>query len=132
AYWLPVDQYTGGIEHATMHLIYNRFFTRAMKRMGLVVFDEPMVALYNQGMVLGADNEKMSKSRGNGVAPDELVDRYGADTVRTYLMFFAKWYQGGPWNYDGIRGPQRFLLDVWEVAQVDYRPPAVDEQATRG
>ena len=131
AYWLPVDQYTGGIEHATMHLIYTRFFTKAMKRMGLVDFDEPMVALYNQGMVLGEDNEKMSKSRGNVVAPDELVERYGADTVRTYLMFFAKWDQGGPWNYDGIRGPQRFLQDVWEVAQADYRPQAVDEQATR-
>jgi leucyl-tRNA synthetase len=131
AYWLPVDQYTGGIEHATMHLIYTRFFTKAMKRMGLVDFDEPMLALYNQGMVLGEDNEKMSKSRGNVVAPDDLVARYGADTVRTYLMFFAKWDQGGPWNYDGIRGPQRFLQDVWWVAQADYRPQAVDEQVTR-
>jgi leucyl-tRNA synthetase len=132
AYWLPVDQYTGGIEHATMHLIYTRFFTKAMKRMGLVDFDEPMLALYNQGMVLGEDNEKMSKSRGNVVAPDDLVARYGADTVRTYLMFFAKWDQGGPWNYDGIKGPQRFLLDVWEVAQADYNAHAVDEEATRG
>ncbi len=131
AYWLPVDQYTGGIEHATMHLIYTRFFTKAMKRMGLVDFDEPMLALYNQGMVLGTDNEKMSKSRGNVVAPDDLVARYGADTVRTYLMFFAKWDQGGPWNYDGIRGPQRFLQDVWEVAQAEYQPQAADEQATR-
>ncbi len=132
AYWLPVDQYTGGIEHATMHLIYTRFFTKAMRDMGLVDFDEPMRALYNQGMVLGEDNEKMSKSRGNVVAPDDLVARYGADTVRTYLMFFAKWDQGGPWNHDGIKGPQRFMQDVWEVAQVGYQPQQRDEEATRG
>ena len=131
AYWLPVDQYTGGIEHATMHLIYTRFFTKAMKRMGLVNFDEPMLRLYNQGMVLGEDGEKMSKSRGNVVAPDALVQRYGADTVRTYLMFFAKWDQGGPWNYDGIKGPQRFLNDVWEIAHVVYTPCREDETVTR-
>ena len=130
-YWMPVDQYTGGIEHATMHLIYTRFFTKAMRDMGLVSFDEPMLALYNQGMVLGEDGEKMSKSRGNVVAPDHLVQQFGADTVRTYLMFFAKWDQGGPWNYSGIRGPQRFLYDVWELALHDYSPEATDEEATR-
>jgi leucyl-tRNA synthetase len=131
AYWLPVDQYTGGIEHATMHLIYTRFFTKAMRDMGLVKFGEPMLALYNQGMVLGEDNEKMSKSRGNVVAPDALVEQFGADTVRTYLMFFAKWDQGGPWNYEGIRGPQRFLFDVWELGRHAYRPGQVDAAATR-
>ena len=127
AYWLPVDQYTGGIEHATMHLIYTRFFTKAMRAMGLVDFDEPMLALYNQGMVLGEDGEKMSKSRGNVVAPDDLVDRFGADTVRTYLMFFAKWDQGGPWNYDGIKGPQRLLNDVWEIALHPYEQGSIDK-----
>ena len=131
AYWLPVDQYTGGIEHATMHLIYTRFFTKAMKKMGLVDFDEPMLALANQGMVLGEDNEKMSKSRGNVVAPDDLVDHYGADTVRTYLMFFTKWDQGGPWNYDGIKGPQRLLNDVWAVGTAVYDPTSEDKKATR-
>jgi leucyl-tRNA synthetase len=130
-YWLPVDQYTGGIEHATMHLIYTRFFTKAMRRMGLVASTEPMLALYNQGMVLGEDGEKMSKSRGNVIAPDLLVQEYGADTVRTYLMFFAKWDQGGPWNYDGIKGPQRLLFDVWELATADYLPGSVDGQASR-
>ncbi|MFZ5918431.1 MAG: leucine--tRNA ligase [Chloroflexota bacterium] len=114
-YWLPVDQYTGGIEHATMHLLYTRFFTKAMRDMGLVDFDEPMLRLFNQGMVLGEDGEKMSKSRGNVIAPDELVARYGADTVRAYLMFFARWDLGGPWDSQGIRGTQRFLEDVWAL-----------------
>ncbi|MCA9929485.1 MAG: class I tRNA ligase family protein, partial [Anaerolineales bacterium] len=132
AYWLPVDQYTGGIEHATMHLIYTRFFTKAMREMGLVNFDEPMLALHNQGMVLGEDNEKMSKSRGNVVAPDDLVRQFGADTVRTYLMFFTKWDQGGPWNYDGIKGPQRLLNDVWTLGLTEYEPQAVDAGANRG
>lgn len=115
AYWLPVDQYTGGIEHATMHLLYTRFFTKAMRDMGLVDFDEPMLRLFNQGMVLGEDGEKMSKSRGNVIAPDKLVARYGADVVRTYLMFFARWDLGGPWDSQGIRGTQRFLEDVWSL-----------------
>jgi leucyl-tRNA synthetase len=114
-----------------MHLIYTRFFTKAMKQMGLVDFDEPMLALHNQGMVLGEDNEKMSKSRGNVVAPDDLVQKFGADTVRTYLMFFTKWDQGGPWNYDGIKGPQRLLNDVWTVATAVYQPASPDDSATR-
>jgi leucyl-tRNA synthetase len=130
-YWLPVDQYTGGIEHATMHLIYTRFFTKTMRDMGLVDFNEPMTALYNQGMVLGEDGEKMSKSRGNVVAPDDLVNQFGADTVRTYLMFFAKWDQGGPWNYDGIKGPQRLLNDVWMLGNAAYQAGDVDAQASR-
>ncbi len=115
AYWAPVDQYTGGIEHATMHLIYTRFFTKAMRDMGLISFDEPMLRLYNQGMVLGEDGEKMSKSRGNVIAPDALVEAHGADTVRTFLMFFSRWEQGGPWDSKGIKGPRRFLEDVWSL-----------------
>jgi leucyl-tRNA synthetase len=114
-YWLPVDQYTGGIEHATMHLMYTRFFTKALRDIGIVGFDEPMLRLYNQGMVLGEDGEKMSKSRGNVIAPDDLIRTYGADTVRTYLMFFARWDQGGPWDSQGIKGPRRFLEDVWSL-----------------
>jgi leucyl-tRNA synthetase len=114
-----------------MHLIYTRFFTKAMREMGLVTFDEPMTALYNQGMVLGPDNEKMSKSRGNVIAPDDLVELYGADTVRTYLMFFARWEQGGPWNNESIKGPQRFLHDVWQLGTTEYRAGATDDAATR-
>ncbi len=114
-YWMPVDTYTGGIEHATMHLIYTRFFHKACRDIGVVQGDEPMVKLRNQGIILGEDSEKMSKSRGNVVAPDELVDRYGADTVRAYLMFFARWDLGGPWNGRGIEGTSRWLRRVWSL-----------------
>ena len=227
AYWLPVDVYTGGQEHATMHLLYTRFFTKVMRDLGLFdeaarimsdhgrdpagQFDEPMTGLRNQGQILGAerkgdvilaygrregnkltaarveviepgtmppglrddvvvgeimrrtenvlqvdtggelftvevapnavisvpaiegdntvnqlrhhlDVQRMSKSKGNVVNPDELVAQFGADTVRAYLMFFAKWDQGGPWNYEGIKGPQRLLQDVWEIGQAQYTP----------
>ncbi|MCJ7739018.1 MAG: class I tRNA ligase family protein, partial [Anaerolineae bacterium] len=115
AYWAPVDIYTGGIEHATMHLIYTRFFTKAMRDMGLVDFDEPMLKLRNQGLILGEDGEKMSKSRGNVVAPDDLVSRYGADTVRGYLMFGWRWEQGGPWDPNGIGGVYRWVNRVWSL-----------------
>lgn len=114
-YWLPVDLYTGGVEHATMHLLYTRFFTKAMRDMGLVDFDEPMLRLFNQGTILGEDGEKMSKSRGNVVNPDDLVAKYGADTVRAYLMFIGPWEEGGPWNSKGIEGVHRFLHRVWSV-----------------
>jgi leucyl-tRNA synthetase len=120
-YWLPVDLYTGGIEHATMHLLYTRFFTKAMRDMGIVKFDEPMLRLYNQGIILGEDREKMSKSRGNVIAPDDLVRQYGADTVRGYLMFGFRWHQGGPWDSAGILGVQRFLERVWELVTVAPR-----------
>ena len=118
-YWLPVDQYTGGIEHATMHLLYTRFFTKVMRDMGLVDFDEPMLRLFNQGIILGEDSEKMSKSRGNVINPDDLVGSMGADTTRAYLMFIGPWDEGGPWNSQGIEGVYRFLNRVWEVATAE-------------
>jgi leucyl-tRNA synthetase len=107
--WLPVDQYTGGIEHAVMHLLYTRFFTKVMRDLGLVAFDEPMLRLFNQGIILGPDGEKMSKSRGNVVNPQDFVDRYGSDTLRCFLMFIGPWDQGGPWDGRGIEGVSRFL-----------------------
>ncbi len=115
AYWMPVDTYTGGIEHATMHLIYTRFFHKAGRDMGIMQGDEPMTQLRNQGIVLGEDSEKMSKSRGNVVAPDVLVSRYGADAVRAYLVFFARWELGAPWSSSGIEGTFRWLRRTWTL-----------------
>jgi len=113
-YWgSAVDTYTGGIEHATMHLIYTRFFHKACRDIGIVRGNEPMHQLRNQGIILGEDSEKMSKSRGNVVSPDDLVKRYGADAVRAFLMFFARWEQGGPWSSTGIAGTVRWLRRVW-------------------
>jgi leucyl-tRNA synthetase len=129
--WLPAAQYTGGIEHATMHLMYFRFFTKAMRDLGLLPFDEPAVNLYNQGIILGPDGEKMSKSRGNVVNPDDYVNSYGADTFRCYLMFIGPWQDGGPYRPEGIEGLSRWLNRVWSVA---LEPPAggrVDEEAVR-
>ena len=117
AYWLPVDQYTGGIEHATMHLLYTRFFTRAMRDMRLVATEEeePMVRLFNQGVILGEDSEKMSKSRGNVINPDDLIQYYGVDSLRLYLMFISRWDQGAPWNSASMEGIPRFINRVWAL-----------------
>jgi len=113
--WTPVDQYTGGAEHAVMHLLYSRFFTKAMADCGLIDHREPFIRLFNQGQILGADGERMSKSRGNVQDPDELVHRYGADTVRLFLMFMGPWDKGGPWSPTGIGGVHRFLNRVWTL-----------------
>jgi leucyl-tRNA synthetase len=232
AYWLPVDVYTGGAEHAVMHLLYARFFVKAMRDMGLFAdtaalmqahgrepagaFDEPFMMLRNQGQILGEerrgdivvasgewdetrlvassvrvdadavrtdgdvvgelirrtertlqvasadglvtvevpdtatvdipaipgdndvgqlrhhlDVQRMSKSKGNVVNPDELVDHYGADTVRTYLMFAFEWQKGGPWDSRGIIGARRFIEDVWKLGVASYEPGEVSEEATR-
>ena len=116
-HWMPVNLYTGGAEHAVLHLLYSRFFVKALRDMGHLAFDEPFLALRNQGQILGADHQRMSKSRGNVANPDDLVARYGADTVRVFLMFIGPWDQGGPWSSTGIEGVSRFLARVWAVAQ---------------
>jgi len=127
-YWLPVDQYTGGIEHATMHLMYTRFFTKVLRDLGLVDFDEPMRALFTQGIILGEDNEKMSKSRGNVVNPDEHVSKRGTDAVRAFLMFIGPWELGGSWSSTGIDGIVRFINRIWAVALEEREAPS--EQAS--
>ncbi|MHB0924335.1 MAG: leucine--tRNA ligase [Bellilinea sp.] len=128
-YWMPVDTYTGGIEHANMHLIYTRFFHKACRDMGITKGDEPMMQLRNQGMVLGEDSEKMSKSRGNVLSPDILVQAYGADAVRAYLMFFSRWDQGGPWSSGGIEGVNRWLRRVWTVITEPGPQGSIDAEA---
>ena len=115
-YWMPVDTYTGGVEHATMHLIYTRFFHKACRDLGIGAGDEPMTLLYNQGQILGADGQRMSKSRGNVVDPDQQVERYGADAVRAFLMFGYRWSEGGPWSDTNIHGVVRWLGRVWDLA----------------
>ena len=109
---LPVDKYVGGIEHACMHLLYARFFTKALRDMGYLDFDEPFISLVHQGTILGPDGEKMSKSKGNTVSPDEYVEEYGADILRGYLMFGFNYIDGGPWTDDGIKAINKFYLKV--------------------
>ena len=130
-YWMPVDIYTGGIEHANMHLIYTRFFHKALRDMGLTKGNEPMLQLRNQGMVLGEDSEKMSKSRGNVVSPDDLVHTYGADATRAYLMFFARWDMGGPWSSGGIDGVMRWLRRAWSLVLEPGQTGAVNEESVK-
>jgi leucyl-tRNA synthetase len=114
AYWMPVDQYMGGVEHAILHLLYSRFLVKALRDLGLLTFDEPFTRLHNQGMIISG-GFKMSKSRGNVVNPDDFVGTLGADTVRAYLMFLGPWEQGGDWSDQGIQGPHRFLNRVWNL-----------------
>ena len=130
-YWMPVDTYTGGIEHATMHLLYTRFFHKALRDIGITEGNEPMMQLRNQGMVLAEDHSKMSKSRGNVVAPDELVNKYGADTVRAYLMFFARWEMGAPWDSQGIEGTARWLRKVWMLFTDPVTPGSARDETKR-
>jgi leucyl-tRNA synthetase len=113
--WFPVDQYTGGAEHAVMHLLYTRFFWKAARDMGIVEGDEPMTRLFNQGVVLGPDGNRMSKSRGNVVAPDDQVEKWGADCFRCQLMFVGPWDQGGPYNPTGMSGISRWLNRLWSL-----------------
>jgi leucyl-tRNA synthetase len=118
AYWTPVDQYTGGIEHAILHLLYSRFFQRVMRDEGLTDISEPFTNLLTQGMVL-KDGAKMSKNKGNTVDPQELIARYGADTVRLFMMFAAPPEQSLEWSDDGVQGSFRFLKRFWN-AVIDH------------
>jgi leucyl-tRNA synthetase len=123
--WMPVDLYTGGAEHAVMHLLYARFFTKALRDIGLVDFGEPFTKLFNQGVII-AKKQKMSKSRGNVINPDVYVLEMGADTVRAYLMFVAPWEQGGEWNDSGISGISRWLNRLWKLVLEDYKAGSGD------
>lgn len=128
--WLPVPMYIGGAEHNTMHLLYSRFFTKALHELGYVPFNEPFVGRRNHGIILGPNGQKMSKSRGNVVDPDEQVKLYGADTVRMYLAFMAPYDQGGPCDPKGILGVHRFLHRVWHFVSrfTEDKLPTVDSK----
>jgi len=130
--WMPVDQYTGGAEHAVMHLLYARFFTKVLRDLSLVSFDEPFLRLFNQGTII-ASGAKMSKSKGNVIAPDTYVDQLGADVVRTYLMFLGPWEQGGDWTDTGINGVSRWMNRLWTLFHTDVKqfPLNANETKTR-
>ena len=113
-YWMPVDQYIGGIEHAVLHLLYSRFFTKVLRDMGCLKVDEPFTNLLTQGMVI-KDGSKMSKSKGNVVDPDELIQKYGADTVRLFCLFASPPERDLDWSDQGVEGSFRFLHRFWNL-----------------
>ncbi len=131
---MPVDEYTGGAEHAVMHLLYARFFIKAIRDIGLVDFDEPFIKLFNQGTII-YQGDKMSKSRGNVVTPDVYVSEIGADAVRAYLMFIGPWELGGEWSDKGIVGMSRWVNRVWNLVTAGYSQtkvdPAVEKELNR-
>ena len=114
-YWLPVDLYIGGTEHAVLHLLYSRFWHKVLYDCGIVTSKEPYQKLFNQGMILGEDGEKMSKSKGNVINPDDVVNQYGADTLRLYEMFMGPLEATKPWSTTGVEGPRRFLERVYRL-----------------
>jgi leucyl-tRNA synthetase len=114
-YWMPVDLYVGGVEHAVLHLLYARFWHKVLFDLGRVSTKEPFQKLVNQGLILGEDGEKMSKSRGNVVNPDDVLKKYGADAFRLFEMFLGPLEAVKPWNTKGLEGPYRFLQRVWRL-----------------
>ena len=126
-YWTPVDWYNGGMEHTTLHLLYSRFWHKFLYDIGVVPTPEPYAKRTSHGMILGENGEKMSKSRGNVVNPDEIVDEYGADTMRLYEVFIGDFEKAAPWNSSSIRGCKRFVDRVWALQDIcldgeNYRP----------
>ncbi len=129
-YWLPVDWYNGGMEHVTRHLIYSRFWHRFLYDIGVVPTREPYAKRTTQGLILGSDGEKMSKSRGNVINPDDIVNEYGADTLRTYMLFIGEYDAAAPWNDNGVKGAKKFLdrvmrldtllVDKYETVDEEY------------
>ena len=128
--WLPVSQYTGGIEHAILHLLYMRFVSKALRDLGELWFDEPALRLQNQGIIVFG-GKKMSKSRGNVETPDVYVGRYGAGTLRLFMMFMGPWTEGSDWDAAGIEGSHRFLNRLWTLAIEDPSPGPRDREIDR-
>ncbi len=128
---LPVDKYVGGAEHACMHLLYARFITKALRDMGYLNFDEPFTSLVHQGLILGPDGTKMSKSRGNIVNPDTYVNEYGSDIFRLYLLFGFSYFEGGPWNDDGIKSIAKFVDRFERIVTKKYEVVNQDAKADK-
>jgi leucyl-tRNA synthetase len=124
--WMPVDQYIGGVEHAILHLMYSRFFVKALSDLELLDFQEPFQALFTQGMILGPDGNKMSSSKGNVIAPSTIIERYGADAARTYILFLAPADQDAAWSDTGVEGVHRFLARLWRLGD-EMAGPVADE-----
>ena len=132
-YWMPVDLYVGGVEHAVLHLLYSRFWHHVLFDLGLVSTREPFKKLVNQGMILGEDNQKMSKSRGNVINPDDCIKAFGADTLRMYEMFMGPLEQVKPWNTKSMSGVHKFLNRVWNLlidANGSVKPFVADDSST--
>ncbi len=130
-HWLPVDLYIGGVEHAVLHLLYSRFWHKVLYDIGVVPTKEPFQKLYNQGMILGEGNEKMSKSKGNVVNPDDIVKSHGADTLRLYEMFMGPLDAAIAWSENGLDGSRRFLDRIWRLLVTEENQitdKVVDEQ----
>ena len=117
-YWMPIDWYNGGMEHTTLHLLYSRFWYKFLFDLGVVDTSEPYMKRTSHGMILGENGEKMSKSRGNVVNPDEIIENYGADTLRVYEVFIGDFEKAAPWNTNGIKGCLRFLERVWSLQEI--------------
>ena len=129
-YWMPVDLYVGGVEHAVLHLLYSRFWHHVLHDLGLVSTREPFKKLFNQGMIGGEDGQKMSKSRGNVVNPDDVVDKYGADSFRVYEMFMGPLDKSKPWNTKGLQGSYRFIQKVWKIC-IENREKLNDDEPSK-
>lgn len=125
-YWLPVDQYVGGVEHAILHLLYSRFITKVLHDLGYLSFDEPFENLFTQGMIY-KDGAKMSKSKGNVVSPDDMIEKYGTDTLRMYILFMGPPERDAEWNDAGIEGVHRFVRKSWTVVDQIISMPATGE-----
>jgi leucyl-tRNA synthetase len=116
-YWMPVDWYNGGMEHTTLHLLYSRFWHKFLYDIGVVPTKEPYMKRTSHGMILGEDGQKMSKSRGNVINPNDMVNEFGADTLRLYIMFIGDFEKAAPWSSNAVKGCKRFLARVWNLAE---------------
>ena len=120
-YWSPVDWYNGGMEHTTLHLLYSRFWHKFLYDIGVVPTREPYQKRTSHGMILGEGGEKMSKSRGNVINPNDIIDQYGADTMRTYIMFIGDFEKAAAWSANAVKGCKRFLDRVWNLCEMDHQ-----------